>query len=212
MLDSRWFPMAQVLVVCTGNICRSPMAEGFLRGQLRTRTDDGEPITVSSSGTSGWEGSLATPESIAAAAERDADISGHRSRRLARHQVERADLVLGMTTEHRDRAIRLAPAAAARTFTVKELVQLLEALPGSPAEGSGAERLRARVAAADDLRVGGFEGNLYDLDVADPIGLSIDTYRAIAWEIDDLVARLVDGLLGPASVPTPLAAMWKEGE
>src|SRR5262249_25318968 len=127
MLDSPGFPMAQVLVVCTGNICRSPMAEGFLKELFRLRADDGETIDMSSAGTSAWDGSPATFEAISAAHEREADISEHRARHLAAHYVEQADLVFGMTTEHRDIAIMLVPTAAARSFTLKELVPLLEA-------------------------------------------------------------------------------------
>jgi protein-tyrosine phosphatase len=206
--------MAQVLVVCTGNICRSPMAEGFLRGLFRLRVQDGEAISVASAGTSAWDGSPATPEAIAAAGERDADIEAHRARRVKAHHVEQADLVLCMTTDHRDRVVQLAPTTALRAFTLKELVQLVEALPEPPTGDRPADRLRARVAAADDLRLRGFDVNRHDLDVSDPIGMSIDTYRAVAWEIDGLCARLVDGLLGesPDARATSLAAMWKDGE
>jgi protein-tyrosine-phosphatase len=176
----------------------------------------GEPIRVSSAGTSGWDGSPATDEAIQAAADRTTDIGEHRARRLKARHIEEADLILGMTTEHRDTAIQLVPTAAARTFTLKELVQLLEALPvpdnTDEAAEPSAERLRARVAEADALRLDGFEGNRFDLDVVDPIGLSIDTYRAVAWELDDLVGRLVDGLFGKEAAPTSLASMWKDGE
>jgi protein-tyrosine phosphatase len=212
--------MAQVLVVCTGNICRSPMAEGFLRELLHDRleaaADDGdvEPIEVSSAGTAGWDGSRATGEAIEAAADREADIRDHRARRLAAHHLEEADLVLAMTTEHRDAAERLVPTAAPRTFTAKELVQLLDAMPppgpGDPA--TAADLLRSRVARADALRIDGFQGNRFDLDVVDPIGLSMDTYRAVAWELDTLCTQLVDGLLGKAPAPSSLTAMWKDGE
>jgi protein-tyrosine-phosphatase len=247
--------MAQVLVVCTGNICRSPMAEGFLRGLFRQRN---QHITVASAGTSGWDGSPPTPEAIQAAAERDTDIGDHRARRVRPHHAEQADLVLCMTTEQRERVVQLAPTVAPRAFTIKELVQLLEALPapaddddeateneatqsatthGEPTDGAAAhphsatthgdatvggaaaaeavDRLRARVAEADALRVDGFESNRHDLDVADPIGMSIDTYRAVAWELDGLCTRLVDLLLGaPSATPASahLAAMWKDGE
>jgi protein-tyrosine phosphatase len=205
--------MAQVLVVCTGNICRSPMAEGFLRDLFELRADRAEPIAVSSAGTSAWDGSRATREAITAAAEREADIGGHRARHLSAHHIEQADLVLGMTTEHAASAMELVPKAAPRTFTLKELVQLLEAPPeGDDPKGPNAERLRANVRRADDLRIDGFQLNRYDLDVVDPIGLSVDTYRAVAWELDQLCTRLVDGLLGTQPAATGLPAMWKENE
>jgi protein-tyrosine phosphatase len=208
--------MAQVLVVCTGNICRSPMAEGFLRDLFELRADQGESIEVSSAGTSAWDGSPATTEAISAAADREADISEHRARRLTAHHIQQADLILGMTTEHTAVVSRLVPPATPRTFTLKELVQLLEALPAGDASdesrASNAQRLHDNVKRADDLRIGGFEGNPHDLDVADPIGLSIDTYRAVAWELDHLCTRLVDGLLGKQPAPSGLTTMWKENE
>jgi len=189
------------------------MAEGFLRGLFRERLEEGsEPIEVSSSGISGWDGSPATPESIAAAAERDTDISAHRARRLTAGQLQQADLVVAMAGEHRERVLRVSPAAAPHTFTLKELVRLLDALPEPPASGPAADRLRDRVAAADRLRVEGFEGNPHDEDVADPIGLSLDSYRAVAWELDGLTARLVVGLLGAEPAPSSLSTMWREGE
>jgi protein-tyrosine phosphatase len=205
--------VAQVLVVCTGNICRSPMAEGFLRELFRRRTEEGsEPVEVLSAGVSAWDGSPATPEAVAAAAERDADVASHRARRLTSDQVQQADLVLAMTGDHAERVLGLDPKAAPRTFTLKELVRLVEALLEASGAEPPADRLRSRVASADRLRVEGFEGNPHDEDVADPIGMSLETYRAVAWELDRLSARLVDGLLGPQPAPSSLSAMWREGE
>ena len=189
------------------------MAEGFLRELFRRRTEEGsEPVEVSSAGVSAWDGSPPTPEAVAAAAERDADVSSHRARRLTSDQLRQADLVLAMTGDHTERVLGLDPKAAPRTFTLKELVRLVEALPEAPGADPPADRLRSRVAAGDRLRVDGFEGNPHDEDVADPIGLSLETYRAVAWELDQLSTRLVDGLLGPEPAPSSLSAMWREGE
>jgi protein-tyrosine phosphatase len=136
-------------------------------------------------------------ESIRAADERGADISGHRARRLERDHVDGADLVVCMSAEHREAVERIVPEALARTFTLKELVRLLEALP--PA-GAGA-LLEDRVRAADELRQSGFEGSPYDEDVSDPIGMSMDMFRAVAWDIDEWCTRLVNGLLGANEKP-----------
>lgn len=189
---------ASILVICTGNVCRSPIAEGFLAAFLRERFGDLAP-EVDSSGTSGWEGSRAMPESVQAAAERDIDISAHVARRLTRGQVEDADLVLAMAGEHRDAVARAVPEAAAKSFTLKELVRLLEALP-APDGQLGPEELASRVAEAARLRRGGFEGNLSDEDVVDPLGLPVESYRAIAWELEEWCRRLADGLFGRATV------------
>ncbi len=61
--------MASILLVCTGNICRSPIAEAALRAKLSVRFADRAPH-VSSAGVAGWEGSGAAPEAVQAAAER----------------------------------------------------------------------------------------------------------------------------------------------
>lgn len=190
--------MTSILVVCTGNICRSPIAEGMIRNALAARFGADAP-TVSSAGTWGIEGAEATPEAVKAAAERGVVIAQHRARRLSTERAREADLVIGMGTEHRD-AVADDLDVASRTFTLKELVRLLESLP--PARLAGLDGLAERVAAADDARRGGFQGNPFDEDVADPIGLPLQSYRAIAWELDEWIARLIDGLFGADRVAT----------
>jgi len=194
--------VADLLVLCTGNICRSPMAEGFLRNALETRFGVGAP-RVASAGTQGWEGSGAQPESVRAAGEREIDIADHVARRLTRSQISGADLILTMAGEHRDAVVAIDPAAAARTFTLKELVRILDAL--APSESAAdPDAIFGRIAAADSLRREGFIGNPRDEDVADPLGQSQDTYRAIAWELDGWIHRLVDGLYGKVAAPASI--------
>ena len=90
--------MFTVLVVCTGNICRSPMAEGLLKGALPPRL---KPLlAVRSAGTYALHGNSATPEAVAAAAQFGVDISGHRARLLNKEMIFGADLILGMETHH----------------------------------------------------------------------------------------------------------------
>jgi protein-tyrosine phosphatase len=198
--------MTSILVVCTGNICRSPMAEGFLRDALIRRFGERAPA-VSSAGTIGWTGSPASPESVVAAGERGSDIEAHQARELRPQMIEGADLILCMAGEHREAVGDEVPEAAARTFTLKELVRLLEALPpAQPTDDPGA--LVDRVAAANELRFAGGARNPHDEDISDPLGLPLDTYRAIAWELDEWNARLVDGLFG--AEPSAAAAPTEE--
>lgn len=197
--------MTSILVVCTGNVCRSPIAEGLLRDALAERFGDAAPH-VGSAGTAGWEGDGAMKESVAAAAERGTDISGHVARKVTGTMVEHATLVVAMAAEHRDALSRFDPDTAHKTFTLKELVRLLEELDpvaataGPEGADAGAAPLAARVAEADTLRRGGFAGNPHDEDVVDPLGMPMESYRAIAWELDEWVSRLVTGLYGPVSV------------
>jgi protein-tyrosine phosphatase len=165
------------------------MAEGFVRELLQRA---GADIDVSSVGIVGWDGSAAVDDAIQAARERGADISSHRARRLERSHVQGADLLVCMAGEHREAVRRMVPEAGPRTFTLKELVRLLGELP--PPEGGTA--LEDRVRAADELRSAGFEGQPFDEDVADPIGMALDMFRAVAWDIDEWSTRLVAGLVG----------------
>src|SRR3990172_5146921 len=183
--------MARVLVVCTGNVCRSPIAEGLLRAALEAKLGDQAP-SVASAGTMGWVGSGADPASVEAGAERGVDISTPRARELRSDEVLAADLVLAMARDHEDALADLAPT---RTFTLKQLVRLLEALP-APGPGDPDAMLTARIADADDLRRNGFEGYPYDEDVTDPLGMPLESFRAIAWELDEWCGRLADGLFG----------------
>ena len=186
--------MTSILVVCTGNICRSPIAEGLLRDALVARFGPRAP-NVASAGTQGWEGSEARAESVQAAAERGVDISGHVAREITGTMVQDATLVITMAREHRDAIGRFSPDTAHKTFTLKELGRLLGSLPPPP-PGAGPDGLEARVREADAARAGGFAGNPHDEDVADPLGMPLESYRAVAWELDESVARLVDGLFG----------------
>jgi protein-tyrosine phosphatase len=182
--------MTSILVVCTGNVCRSPMAEGLTRNAFVRRLGDGAP-TVSSAGTMGWEGSPAMPEAVEAAGEKGVDLRGHVARRLEPSMLRDADLVLAMAQEHREEIERIIPDAAGRTFTLKELTRLVEELPGDAGD------LDRRLDAAAALRREGFEGNPLDEDISDPLGLPLDTYRAVAWELGAWIERLTDGLVGP---------------
>lgn len=175
--------MPEILVVCTGNICRSPLGEAALRARL------GELASVSSSGTYGEEGYGATEGSVTAGRELGLELATHVARRLTTSQLGAADLILAMESEHRDFSVGLMPETAARTFTLKELVTLLER---APIEGDLADR----IAEADRRRsLSPADG---DIGVSDPWGNSIETYRRIANEIDEWTERLVDRLFGPA--------------
>ncbi|HSL10072.1 MAG TPA: low molecular weight phosphatase family protein [Actinomycetota bacterium] len=188
--------MTSILVVCTGNICRSPIAEGLLRAALARRLGSDAP-DVSSAGTAGWEGSAAMPESVEAARERGVEIERHVARRLEASHVDAADLIVTMASEHRDAITAWMPEVADRVFTLKELVRLVESM----APPTAAPDLATRVAAAAARRREGFTGNPLDDDVADPLGMPLDSYRAIAWELDEWTERLAEGLAGPVPVP-----------
>lgn len=184
--------MTSILVICTGNICRSPIAEGLLRDALHRRFVDGAP-EVASAGTGGLEGSGAKPESVRAAAELGMDIGAHVARRLTAGMADDSDLLLCMATDHRD--VFAGSPRSERAFTLKEIVRLLESLP-PPMPGAGPSTLDERIAAANMARRRGAVAASRDDDIADPLGQPMEAYRAVAWEIETWIERLVNGLFG----------------
>lgn len=95
----------RILFVCTGNICRSPLAEALMRRALEQRAL--QHIEALSAGTGAWDGAPASEGAYLVALERTLDLSGHRARLLTRELVEQADLILTMARHHRARVDEL---------------------------------------------------------------------------------------------------------
>ena len=116
-----------VLMVCSGNTCRSPMAEGILRREW-SRLDPGVPLKVSSRGTAAAPGLPASPEAVAAMALRGIDLRGHSSSPLTRADVDGADLVVTMTVAHKKALADRFPASFLKIRTLAEVAE--GAVPG----------------------------------------------------------------------------------
>jgi len=97
--------MTHVLMVCTGNMCRSPLAEGILRAEFERRGAKG--FVVTSAGTGAWEGRPPSDGALLVGLENDLDISAHRSRHLTRDIVEEADVIFTMSRSHTERVKKL---------------------------------------------------------------------------------------------------------
>lgn len=184
--------MLSVLLVCTGNICRSPLAEALLESRSRRL---GLPVAAGSAGTWAHRGNPATPDAVIAAREVGLEIEAHRARPLSESLVRRADLVLGLTLEHREEVVGLLPEAAGRTFTVKELAALLGRLP-APQPHADRDVALHRIAEAHRLRTGLGPSVVEDPDVRDPIGSALFVYRDVASDIEVAVDAILTGLFG----------------
>jgi protein-tyrosine phosphatase len=179
--------------VCTGNVCRSPLAERLLDQELARR---GVPADVSSAGLVG-DGMPASPEIVELLAAGGIDGSGHRSRLLRADVLAGADLVLGMAREHVREAVLLDPAAFRRTFTLKELVRRARATgPRRTDEvlGDWLDRV------GTDRRPAAALGASSEDDIVDPIGRSMAVYQEVADEIGSATRALADLAWG-APVP-----------
>lgn len=93
---------AKILVVCTGNICRSPMGAALLRHALAAQPEPLSRIEVSSAGVASRNGDPASANAVAAMKKVGIDISGHSSRRLTQQMLDESLMVLCMTESHRD--------------------------------------------------------------------------------------------------------------
>jgi protein-tyrosine phosphatase len=112
-----------VLVVCTGNICRSPLAEQLLRREAVLAGLD-QQMSFDSAGTYAEIGSLTHSQTIESAALRGVSIEPTASKQLTSQMIEDADLVLTATAEHRLYAIEQVPSANRKTYTLKEFARI----------------------------------------------------------------------------------------
>jgi tRNA threonylcarbamoyl adenosine modification protein (Sua5/YciO/YrdC/YwlC family) len=114
-----------VLLVCTGNTCRSPMGEVLLKKIVSERLDcamadlEQKGIVIASAGVAATPGCVASIEAVEVLQERGLDLSKHESQPLTDKLVRHADLILTMTGGHRHAILRRWPDAASRTFTLR---------------------------------------------------------------------------------------------
>lgn len=104
----------KILMVCLGNICRSPLAEAIARKKIQDRL---LPWQVDSVGTGNWhEGNPPDPRTIAAAAERNLDISDLRARQITIEDIQSADIIVAMDTQNYQDVKRLAGSHEPKLF------------------------------------------------------------------------------------------------
>jgi len=117
----------RILFLCTGNICRSPMAAGILKGSLSPKAL--AAAEVSSAGVGALPGIPASEHAVTACAEAGFDIRDHRSRPLSGPLLEESDLVLAMEEHHRQAAVRMAPEFADRIHLLSRYAEHREDAP-----------------------------------------------------------------------------------
>lgn len=169
--------MVSILVVCTANVCRSPLAAALLRKH-------GEAAGIETSVTSAGfltEGQEAHPDTMRAGREVGVDLAGHRSRKVSAKMLawEGRDLVIAMTRKHLRELVVTEPSIWNHTVTLRELDRLIQSRGGQLAEMLAGRRPRDLVEDSD--------GD----DVPDPIGASADHHRALAVDLDRIADRVI---------------------
>jgi protein-tyrosine phosphatase len=176
--------MFKILFVCTGNRCRSPLAEASFRDACKS-----DWIEIASAGTLHWEDLPPPPEMIGAAESVGVDISKQRSRYLGNADPAGVDLLLGMSLEHG------ATASVEYRTDRSKAFMLLEFLRLSTGQAKSEDEARAMVAKADERRAS--STNFFPGDkIADPMGGPESAYFDAARIIDEacreLARRLCD--------------------
>lgn len=196
---------ARILVVCTGNVCRSPIMERYLARHLVERWHGEGAMIVASAGTSALVGSPMDDRAAEKARSLGLDTAGFTARALTVEAIAAADLVLTATRQHRGTVVSMCPKALRSCFAVRDFAAVLPELPGDlwPIAGDDVDdgddarrRVRRVVAAAAARR--GFSPPLApaDADIVDPYRRSDEVYAVMFSQIVDAMPGIVAALAG----------------
>ncbi len=179
----------KILFVCTGNTCRSPMAEGILK-HLLDKKGAGDNFVVSSAGLMTAEGLPPSEFAVEVLKERGIDISSHRSKQITQDMIKDNDLILGMTLDHKQQ-LRFFYNAL-NSYMYGELVSK-EAYDLSKELEEKAKELKMPYNPSDEIS--SLIDRLRIYEVNDPFGKDKSAYQEVAEQLFEYAEVFVDLLL-----------------
>ena len=160
--------MKKILFICTGNTCRSCMAEGILKSFIEGDSQLKMNFSSSSAGIHAYVGDCASANAVKVLADEwGIDLSSHRSKPADLQTLKDAYLILTMTKGHKDALLSALPDLKPKIFTLSEY-----AYSDNPS----------------------CKGSDFTKDISDPFGMPVDVYKKCAYEIYEAVKRLVNVL------------------
>ncbi|MFH1939446.1 MAG: low molecular weight protein arginine phosphatase [bacterium] len=158
-----------ILFICTGNTCRSAMAEAIFKKMLRERKEDNRRFNIISAGISALPGMSPTPEAIKVMTEQGIDISRHVATQVEEDLVKKADLILVMSDTHKDYIKTKFTFAQDKIYLLKEFAQIGEF---------------KSIQKTDE-----------NYEVVDPLGRPIEFYRIVARQLKENLEKILDKIL-----------------
>ena len=185
-------PVFNILIVCTGNICRSPIAEQLLRERLHEAVPDGH-FRVRSAGTQALVDRGMTPEALDQSQRFGGAQTNHLARQLTSELIDQADLVLTATRRHRGDVVTLLPRANRYSYTLTQLARLLTPV----AEFAEAPRVTLQTFLTE---IAASQGqfppppNPSDDDIEDPYRQPLEVYGRVGAAIDNATRTIATAL------------------